>query len=131
MNNKIKPVHGKVYYLHTTHYSGFCFWNHDESFYGLYIGLNPVETNWFMRIKGPEGHTFVRQAKNGELEAYCTRYSKDFEMKYEGDLGDDEPAYPIGIHVDKVEYEFSKEERKYLLERLKAKYDIGELKNVA
>jgi|SRR3989344_1967845 len=128
MINKIKPVHGKVYYLHAEKFHGI-FSNH-ESFYGLYIGSNPVETEWFSRMERPEGHVFVRESKDGKLEVYCTGYSGNLKMKYQCD-GEDEPTYSVGIHTERVDYEFSKEEKEYLMGRLKAKQVNGELKNVA
>jgi len=127
-NNKIKPVHGKVYYLCTDQFHGM--FSGCKSFYGLYIGFNPIETKWFSRIERPEGHTFVRQNKDEKLEVYCTRSSGDLKMRYLCD-GDDDPAYSVGIHTGKVDYEFSKEEKEYFMERLKVKQVNGELKNVA
>nr|AQS34623.1 hypothetical protein [uncultured archaeon] len=125
-NGRIKPVHGNVYYLHAQKFHGM-FSNH-ESFDGLYIGLNPVETEWFSRIERPEGHTFVRQNKEGELEVYCNRNNRSLRMTYWCD-GEDDPAYPVGIDIERVDYEFSKEEKEYLLERIKSKQNKEKLKN--
>ena len=90
-------------------------------FEGFFIGKHPVENKWYQRLDFPEGYTFL-VIKDDKQEIYCQRAEK-LDLEYWCD-GSDDPAYPIGIRVQKVE---EAKLNKYELEFIKTKIKNLEL----
>ncbi len=103
---KIIPEAGKDYLL----CSGA-----EQSFHGVYIGKNAVETHEFRRLLRPEGHIFVREGKGG-LEVYCTRNDEEkITLMWNSD-GEDGPSWPAGFFVERLDMNLTDPEKEYLRE---------------
>ena len=92
-----------------------------RKFKGMYIGFNPNTTPWFSKIDFPEGHVFVEFSEDG-ISVYCQRQDKLKETWLSD--GDDDPAYPIGIAVSKLDVKLRESEAKYLNQLFERKKKI-------
>ena len=116
--NKKVPIIGEEYLLHERN-------DIFNSFIGIYLGRLKEKTPFYLKPKTPEGHLFLGINKGHEMQIYHIRASEgsgpELKVWWFSD-GWDDPAWPAGFKVDKLNHNFGKLEAEYLENVFKRKH---------
>lgn len=121
--NKIRPVLGEEYLLYENG-------NFSNSFKGIYLGRKKEKTPWYLQPKTPEGHLFLKLNWNQTIELCGVRTGNNVGNTLNFDWfsdGYDDPSWPAGICVNKLNIKLNNLEKEYLLTLIEKKLNTKKM----